>query len=715
MPDLELSGVNLNKIKRYFQTILVTACFLLPMSMRTLYAQEKGKEELGASLSSAESHIPRGGQFRVGIRIAGPEGSHIYWKNPGEVGSPLKICWNLPEGFVVNEEHWPAPQVFEEEGTTYFGYDSTALIVADISSPANVEGEGADIQAHVEWLACSDSCIPGKADLKLSLPYGESNEVIHPDDARDFARTLQLRPRVLAEGQQVVLEKSSDGKIIVNIPVSSEAEKAWFISEKADRIFACSEEEAIKVGTQTQWKLSGKTRDHIQSNQELEGVLLLTDRLGRQLESFIIRGHIAGDPVTPSSGILGYATILVMAFFGGLLLNIMPCVLPLITLKVYGLIKSAGEQRSSVIRNGLCFTLGVVGCFWALAGVAVFLKMLGHNIGWGFQLQEPMFVATLMIIFFLFALSSLGLFEVGAMFTNLGSKLQSAERGTPRSTAISSLCNGILATLVTTPCTGPFLGSVLGLVMSLTFASQLLIFTAIGLGMALPYLIFAIFPKMLSLLPKPGGWMSAFKQLTGFMLLGTVTWLAWIFGSETSTTALIILLSGLWLSGLGAWIQGKWGTPVSPRRMRAVASTVFFGCILGALSLSFVASRYFVEMHNPAESETWQPFSSAKLAALRKEGHPVFVNFTAKWCLTCQMNKHVLYAHTVQEIFKQHGVVTLEADWTRQDPGITEELARLGRASVPSYVYYPPNQKEPIVLPEKLTQTVIENMFFSQR
>ena len=251
--------------------------------------------------------------------------------------------------------------------------------------------------------------------------------------------------------------------------------------------------------------------------------------------------------------------------------------------------------------------------------------------------------------------------------------------------------------------------------MSLTFASQLLIFTAIGLGMALPYLIFAIFPKMLSLLPKPGGWMSAFKQLTGFMLLGTVTWLAWIFGSETSTTALIILLSGLWLSGLGAWIQGKWGTPVSPRRMRAVASTVFFGCILGALSLSFVASRYFVEMHNPAESETWQPFSSAKLAALRKEGHPVFVNFTAKWCLTCQMNKHVLYAHTVQEIFKQHGVVTLEADWTRQDPGITEELARLGRASVPSYVYYPPNQKEPIVLPEKLTQTVIENMFFSQR
>ncbi|WP_038500947.1 thioredoxin family protein [Chlamydia avium] len=711
----------MNKIKKYFQIILATAFFLLPISMSTLRAQEKGnQEEGGASLIAAGSHIPRGKQFSVGIRISGPEGSHIYWKNPGEVGSPLKIHWNLPEGFVVNEEHWPAPQVFEEEGTTYFGYDSTVFIVADICSPESAEGENAVIQAHVEWLACNDSCIPGKADLQLSLPYGESNSIISSDNvnnARDFAQTLQLRPRVFEEGQQVVLRKSHDGKIIINIPVSSEAEKAWFISEKADRIFAYSEEEAIKDGVQTQWKLKVKAKDSVvQGNQELEGILLLTDRMGQQLESFTIRGHIAADSTTQSSGILGFATILVMAFLGGLFLNIMPCVLPLITLKVYGLIKSAGEQRSSVIKNGLCYTLGVVGCFWALAGVAFLLKTLGHNIGWGFQLQEPMFVATLMIIFFLFALSSLGLFEVGTMFTNLGGKLQPAETGGLRNRAISSLCNGILATLVTTPCTGPFLGSVLGLVMSLAFTRQLLIFTAIGLGMALPYLIFAIFPRMLVLLPKPGSWMSVFKQLTGFMLLGTVTWLAWIFGSETSTTALIVLLSGLWLSGFGAWILGKWGTPVSPRKIRTVASTLFFGCILGALSLGFVASRYFVEIHNPTiEDGTWQSFSLTKLEKLRKEGHAVFVNFTAKWCLTCQMNKHVLYAHTVQEMFKQHGVITLEADWTRQDPGITEELARLGRASVPSYVYYPPNQEEPIVLPEKITQTVIENILLSNR
>ncbi|SGA29576.1 thiol:disulfide interchange protein DsbD [Chlamydia abortus] len=443
---------------------------------------------------------------------------------------------------------------------------------------------------------------------------------------------------------------------------------------------------------------------------------MLTDKAGGEVASFAVRGQIS-DSESGTSALGNYVMIMIMAFLGGLLLNIMPCVLPLVTLKVYGLIKSAGEHRSSVIINGLCFTLGVVGCFWGLAGVASLLKMLGHNIGWGFQLQEPMFVATLVIVFFLFALSSLGLFEMGTMFASLGGKLQSTESGGSKNKAVGAVFNGVLATLVTTPCTGPFLGSILGLVMSLSFIKQLLIFTSIGLGMALPYLVFSIFPKMLSVLPKPGSWMSTFKQLTGFMLLGTVTWLAWIFGSETSTTALIILLAGLWLTGIGAWILGKWGTPVSPKKHRVIASTVFLGFVAGALSLSFVASKHFVEATETAvvqENNVWQPFSSAKLAQLRKEGRAVFVNFTAKWCLTCQMNKPVLYARAVQEMFKEHGVVTLEADWTRKDPEITEELARLGRASVPSYVYYPADQSDPIVLPEKITQSVLEDQVFSK-
>ncbi|WP_349821233.1 thioredoxin family protein [Chlamydia abortus] len=711
----------MNKIKKHFQTLLIAFLFSLPAFTgqgQKLRAAEPVVETAspGAILISEGSHIPKGGTFRLGIKIAAPKGSHIYWKNPGEVGSPLRIHWILPKGFTVEEEHWPTPKVFEEEGVTFFGYDDQAFIVADIRAPESLDDqESVVLKAHVEWLACGESCVPGNVNLELSLPYRDGAAILYPERTAEFAQTLQTQPRLL-EDQTITLGRSQDGEIILNISgQKNRAEKAWFISEKADKIFAYSEE-AVSEASGTAWKLKIKTLSGVQKNQELQGILLLTDKAGGEVASFAVRGQIS-DSESGTSALGNYVMIMIMAFLGGLLLNIMPCVLPLVTLKVYGLIKSAGEHRSSVIINGLCFTLGVVGCFWGLAGVASLLKMLGHNIGWGFQLQEPMFVATLVIVFFLFALSSLGLFEMGTMFASLGGKLQSTESGGSKNKAVGAVFNGVLATLVTTPCTGPFLGSILGLVMSLSFIKQLLIFTSIGLGMALPYLVFSIFPKMLSVLPKPGSWMSTFKQLTGFMLLGTVTWLAWIFGSETSTTALIILLAGLWLTGIGAWILGKWGTPVSPKKHRVIASTVFLGFVAGALSLSFVASKHFVEATETAvvqENNVWQPFSSAKLAQLRKEGRAVFVNFTAKWCLTCQMNKPVLYARAVQEMFKEHGVVTLEADWTRKDPEITEELARLGRASVPSYVYYPADQSDPIVLPEKITQSVLEDQVFSK-
>ncbi|AUS60424.1 thiol:disulfide interchange protein DsbD [Chlamydia abortus] len=721
LPDLEIVGVILNKIKKHFQTLLIAFLFSLPAFTgqgQKLRAAEPVVETAspGATLISEGSHIPKAGTFRLGIKIAAPKGSHIYWKNPGEVGSPLRIHWILPKGFTVEEEHWPTPKVFEEEGVTFFGYDDQAFIVADIRAPESLDDqESVVLKAHVEWLACGGSCVPGNVNLELSLPYRDGAAILYPERTAEFAQTLQTQPRLL-EDQTITLGRSQDGEIILNISgQKNRAEKAWFISEKADKIFAYSEE-AVSEASGTAWKLKIKTLSGVQKNQELQGILLLTDKAGGEVASFAVRGQIS-DSESGTSALGNYVMIMIMAFLGGLLLNIMPCVLPLVTLKVYGLIKSAGEHRSSVIINGLCFTLGVVGCFWGLAGVVSLLKMLGHNIGWGFQLQEPMFVATLVIVFFLFALSSLGLFEMGTMFASLGGKLQSTESGGSKNKAVGAVFNGVLATLVTTPCTGPFLGSILGLVMSLSFIKQLLIFTSIGLGMALPYLVFSIFPKMLSVLPKPGSWMSTFKQLTGFMLLGTVTWLAWIFGSETSTTALIILLAGLWLTGIGAWILGKWGTPVSPKKHRVIASTVFLGFVAGALSLSFVASKHFVEATETAvvqENNVWQPFSSAKLAQLRKEGRAVFVNFTAKWCLTCQMNKPVLYARAVQEMFKEHGVVTLEADWTRKDPEITEELARLGRASVPSYVYYPADQSDPIVLPEKITQSVLEDQVFSK-
>ncbi len=661
-----------------------------------------------AELLSEGSHIPGQNVFRVGVKISAGKGNHIYWKNPGGVGSPLSLSWNLPKGFSVQEEHWPAPKVFEEDGITFFGYEDSVLIVADIfPSPNLLPNQVIEIQAQVEWLACGENCLPGYADLSLSIPYKEEAVQVSSEKGLEFARTLLLQPRILENNSGVRVARGEENEIILNIPekLEKQTERVWFISEKADKIFTLAEV-TNSNGEGLAWKLKAPS---FPKSKEIQGVLLFADKAGDPVESLTIRSLIVGKKGSLALlNLWHFAIILVMAFLGGLFLNIMPCVLPLVTLKVYGLIKSAGEHRSCVIANGLWFTFGVVGCFWGLAGVASLLKVLGHNIGWGFQLQEPMFVAALILIFFLFALSSLGLFEVGAMFANLGGKLQASGVKSKESKSASAFFNGILATLVTTPCTGPFLGSILGLVMSISFVEQLLIFSAIGLGMASPYLVFSIFPKMLAILPKPGEWMSTFKQIMGFMLLGTVTWLVWIFGAETSTNAVVILLIGLWLAGIGAWMFGRWGSPICPKKQRYCVSTLFLASIIGSLFLSFVATHYFVSSETITQNhEGWQSFSSEKLAELRKQGRSVFVNFTAKWCLTCQMNKPLLHSLIVQKMFEDRGIVMLEADWTRKDPEITEELSHLGRASVPSYVFYP-NHSDPILLPEKLSMQILE-------
>lgn len=701
-----MHGVILNKIKTCFHTVLIALLFSFPAlsgKFSPLHAEEAHVENFSseAELLSEVSHLAPGEKtLRVGVRITTSRGNHIYWKNPGDMGSPLSISWKLPEGFKVLEEHWPAPKVFEDNGMTFFGYEDSVLIVADVSVPEYLSvDEEIVLGAQVEWLACGrESCLPGFAELNLILPYKQGGAEVFPERSREFTETLFLQPRLIENREAVRVARGKGNEIIVNLSekLKEPTDRVWFISETEDLAFSLAKRMDSPKGGFA-WKLASFPK-----LREIRGVLLFADSSGAPVESLEIRSEILTDE--EGTSLWQFAALLAMALLGGVLLNVMPCVLPLVTLKVYGLIKSAGEQKSSVIAHGLWFTFGVVGCFWGLAGVAFLLKFLGHNIGWGFQLQEPMFVATLILIFFLFSLSSLGLFEVGTMFSNLGGKLHSSGmRSSSGSSA--SFFNGVLATLVTTPCTGPFLGSILGLVMSLSFLEQLLVFSSIGLGMAAPYLFFSIFPKMLSLLPKPGSWMHTFKQVTGFMLLGTVMWLLWIFGAETSTNAVVLLLVGLWLAGIGAWMFGQWGTPVSPRKQRTVISLVFLSSILGALTLSFAATRF--SSSSTVVSEGWEKFSSQRLEELRSQGRAIFVNFTAKWCVTCQMNKPLLHSAGVRKMFEEQGVILLEADWTRKDPGITEELARLGRASVPSYVFYP-KYGDPVVLPEKLSVQVLE-------
>lgn len=654
-----------------------------------------------------------GTTFRVGVRISIPSGSHIYGRNPGEIGSPLQIVWSLPPGFTLVKEHWPTPKIHEEMGMVFFAYDDEVLVLADIQAPqlAILGTEETAIQAHVEWVACNEACEPGASDLLVPISLYEDHILLHPT-SQFCALTEEVHEEVAArvEGQEIIVNMVG--------AACAQAAQAWFISENSDNLFAFSDP-AVLHDSPTSWKLKIKNTDLLEENHRLDGLVVFTDHLGKQVAVYKVNSFAKDAEAQPLFSWGEFLSILSMAFLGGLLLNIMPCVLPLITLKVYGLMRSSEERRSTVIANSLWFTLGIISCFLALAGLAYLLKLFGHQIGWGFQLQEPLFVAVLIFIFFLFGLSSLGLFEVGSMFTSLGGKLSAhAQSHAHGSKAVSAFCNGVLATLVTTPCTGPFLGPVLGLGMALPFVLQACIFSCIGLGMASPYVLFALFPRLMVILPKPGSWMEVFKQVMGFMLLATVIWLVWIFGSETNASSVSLLLLGLWVAGLGAWMFGRWGTPVCPKAQRVTVLFVFFMLIVAALGLGVIASKNDVE-YNPISSETeekgWEPFSVERLQQLRQEGRPVFVNFTATWCLTCQINKQILHTKTVLDKFHEKGIATLEADWTRKDPGITAELSRLQRASVPAYAYYPADPSAaPILLPERLSSSILDEVVFSQ-
>lgn len=669
--------------------------------------ENSGRASPTVELVGESEQAVKGEVVRVGVLIAIPKGEHIYWKNPGRLGMPLRIFWDLPAGCELLEEHWPTPEVFEEEGTVYFGYKHSTMVVADIHVSKNLEGSQLEIKARVEWLSCGESCIPGSSERTLILPIGQGPLIPNSQESLAFSRALTAQPRQLDAA--ITISYQTDGlDVLVKEGKSNGAAKAWFIAENT-RDFACAEGDLPEGEHARIWRLKHFERN-MPKGAGLSGILVFTDDSGRVIAAYQVQEHQVQQLPALS---WGFCSILLMAFVGGVLLNIMPCVLPLITLKVFSLIKSAADHHSSSVVSGVWFTLGAIASFWGLAFCAWLLKILGQNIGWGFQLQEPMFVAVLVLIFFLFALSSLGVFEMGMICLSLGKKLQKEGGSSARKhQRWGAFFNGVLTTFVTTPCTGPFLGSVFGLVMAVSFVKQIAIFTAIGLGMASPYLLFASFPKMLAILPKPGPWMSTFKQLTGFMLLATATWLIWIFGEETSTAAVTILLIGLWLVAIGAWILGRWGTPVSPRRHRLCASAAFIFCIISSLVTASVGVRYFDEDASPGQSSQWQAFSPEKLADLREKGVPVFVNFTAKWCLTCQVNKPILYANA--HTFAAKGIATLEADWTKKDPLITKELARLGRASVPSYVFYPAGNGAPVILPERLSQAALEEMIFAK-
>ena len=390
--------------------------------------------------------------------------------------------------------------------------------------------------------------------------------------------------------------------------------------------------------------------------------------------------EISEAPVKSGEEPIGIWIALLSAFLGGIILNLMPCVLPVLSLKILGIVQQSGEDSRKRIKHGIAFTLGVLASFLVLAGVLLLLRAGGEQLGWGFQLQSPAFIILLTILLFLFALSMFGVFEIGTSLTTVGQK-SSNDTG-----FVGSFSSGILATVVATPCTAPFMGSALGYALSQPTIVALLIFAMLGLGMALPYLLLTTVPGLVKYIPRPGAWMESFKQFMGFLLMATVLWLLWVFSLQVGAEGLLILLAAFIIVSIGGWIFGRWGNIAKPKptRIKAILLTALF--IIGGVVFAFKYIDTNVQISQSIEQGNinWQKFTPELLKKSLQEGKPVFIDFTAAWCLSCQVNEKVAFgSKDVQKAFKKLDVVMLKADWTNSDEMITKELAKFGRNSVP--------------------------------
>ncbi len=663
-----------------------------------------------AELITEHEAIVPGQRFDVGLRFKIDPTWHTYWINPGEAGTPTSIEWVLPDGFEAGPLQFPSPSLFMGFGMVGFGYEQEVTHLVSIKAPENLSpGQEVVLKGKVKWLGCDPhQCVPGKADLTLDLKVGGEEGAETGDAAAIQAARLEI-PKS-PEGWQAGYEVK-DGQVVVTVAVGSALtalpedlelypamEKLVKLGEKPD--FALRDGMlTVRVATDPEMAAAPSVFDLVlHSGQgigenravEIAAHQGLQPEFGAEAVESVPAANIAGQN-TPK----GMLAILVAAFFGGLILNIMPCVFPVISLKIMSFVGQAGESRHRVLMHGLMFTLGILVFFWVLVAALLALRAGGEHLGWGFQLQSPAFVMVMIVVIFVLALSLFGVFEFGAGMTGVGGQLSTAKGYG------GSFWSGALAVLLATPCTGPFLGPALGYAVSQPPLMSLLVFTVIGLGMASPYILLSAVPKLLDYVPRPGPWMETFRNLMGFPMLIVVVWLLWVLGAQIGIDGTALFLGALTVISAAFWLYGKYLAPGVVYGKRAVMWVVVAALLLGSAALSIKAGG------ERPETTASGPIAEV-IAEHREAGRAVFVDFTAKWCLVCQANKPALHSDEVQEAFKDKNVAFVIADWTNSDPDITKILEEYGRASVPFYPLFPADQdKEPIILPQNLTSGII--------
>ncbi len=669
---------------------LVLLTFEVPQSAQA--QQYNGKELVRASLISDVRSIQPGQKFRVGVLYQIEPGWHIYWKYSGDSGLPTKIEWQLPPGFKVGELQWPLPTRDKEPGDLeVFAYTSEVLLFTDVEAPTNLPPQPISIQAKTDWLVCQSLCVPGRAQLALTLNVGGNTL---SDSAQIFQKYASLVPKPPADPVKIGFTRVGKSLLAVVDGVPNDTALDFFPIPPEESVIG-------HVGRDGN-RLTIPIETEVKPINRLDGVLVVgagENRQGYEINEKTVLRAAALQTAAPAVGFLGILQMLGFAMIGGLILNVMPCVLPVISLKIFGFVSEAGIHPKKAFLLSMAFSLGIIGCFAALAALVILLRAAGEQIGWGFQFQDYRFIVLISCLVFAFALNLFGVFElsVSAQATQ-GLANLAREQGYG-----GAFFQGVFATVLATPCTAPFLGTASAFAFAQAGWVTFLVFLFIGLGMALPYLLLAFNPKWLRYLPKPGDWMLRLKQCMGFLLVGTLLWLMWILGQMRGADAIVELGAMLLVIAILGWIKGAFWTPVSSGRSRLLA-------IAGMVCVLALAAVGYQFVTKPSQL-VWKPFSKSKLDEAIASGRPVFVDFTADWCITCKTNERFAIDTTkVRQEFLKRNVLVLKADWTKGDPEITQILKQFGRAGVPMYLVYRGGNKEtPVLLPELITsQTVLD-------
>ena len=702
--------------------LLALAFLLVPGAGAALGPSSAGDHPVKARLLADVAAVVPGRPLRLGVELRADEGWHTYWKFSGAAGLPTEVDWRLPPGFAAAPLQWPLPARYSEEGgLTVYGYAGEVVLIAPVTPPPALPADTTlSFSARVSWLVCREVCIPGEATVALDLPVDSSGAA--PANQEIFRRFGARVPRPLeAELRPDYRVRRGAEGVRVDLAVGRAGQAPGPEPQVVD--FFPFGAAAPAVGPAEAFEEDGRVRLGFglepvgdQDPGALQGVVLYRFPGEEETRFGVVDLDLAGasrpgGPDFSSAAGAGFSGslpfYLLLAALGGLILNLMPCVLPVIALKVLGLVAQAGEERRRTRHLGLAFAGGIVATFLVLAALVVLLKHGGEQIGWGFQFQYPGFVAAMAVLVFVLGLSLFGVFSVRLPGT--GSGLQAAA-GRPG--LAGSFLNGVLATILATPCSAPFLGTALGFAFSQPGVLIWAIFAAIGAGMALPYLVLALEPSWMRFLPRPGAWMERFKQLMGFVLMATVLWLLWVLGHQVGLEGVVWTGAFLLCAALACWILGQWVDLGSGSRRRWAAR---------AAAVAIVAAAYGIFLRPALEEERvpaapagegpleWQPFSTEGLEELLDAGRHVFIDFTAEWCWTCKVNERAVLADAeVRARFAELNVALVKADWTHRDAEITRWLRAFGRSAVPLYVIFPGGRSgEPVVLPEILTTGLV--------